>query len=152
MFALTALPLPAMFDSNTGLRHANGLVGLNQSARPGDGSEFASIRPFQVGDRLRRIHWPRSLRAGTLHVTSTWADQDSHVVIVVDAIDDLGISEGIDGLASSLDVTVRAAGAIAEHYVQHGDRVSLACSAQRPPRSPHPRVVPTCGGSWTRSP
>ena len=33
--------------------------------------KFASIRPFQAGDRLRRIHWPRSLRSGALHVTST---------------------------------------------------------------------------------
>jgi uncharacterized protein (DUF58 family) len=65
------------------------------------------------------------LRTGELHVTSTWSDQDSHVVIVVDALNDLGESEGIDGAASSLDVTVRAAGAIAEHHLHRGDRVAL---------------------------
>jgi uncharacterized protein (DUF58 family) len=122
---LSTLPLPAVFDSSAPPVHPVGLVGLARSGRAGDGNEFASIRPFQAGDRLRRIHWPRSLRTGTLHVTSTWADQDSHVVIVVDALNDLGISEGIDGQASSLDVTVRAAGAIAEHHLHRGDRVAV---------------------------
>ena len=122
---VTTLPLPSVFDSSSPAVHPVGLVGLSRSARPGDGSEFASVRPFQSGDRLRRIHWPRSMRTGTLHVTSTWSDQDSHVVIVVDAFNDLGESEGIDGQASSLDITVRAAGAIAEHHLRRGDRVAV---------------------------
>ena len=123
--ALTTLPLPSTFDATAPVPHPSGLVGLNRGGRPGDGSEFASIRPFQQGDRLRRIHWPVSMRTGSLHVTSTWADQDSHVVLVVDALNDLGPSEGLDGAASSLDVTVRAAGAMAEHYLHRGDRVGL---------------------------
>jgi uncharacterized protein (DUF58 family) len=122
---LISLPLPATFDSKASIRRSNGLVGLDRSARPGDGSEFAGIRPFQSGDRMRRINWPRSLRAGSLHVTSTWADQDTHVVLEVDATDDLGVSEGVDGTASSIDIAVRAAGAIAEHYLNRGDRVTL---------------------------
>lgn len=121
----TTLPLPAVFDLAAPTPHPLGLVGLNRSARRGEGSEFATIRPFQVGDRLRRIHWPVSLRSRSLHVTSTWADQDAEVMLLVDASADLGTSEGIDGNASSLDVTVRAAGAVAEHYLRHGDRVGL---------------------------
>jgi uncharacterized protein (DUF58 family) len=122
----TTLPLPAVFDAKAPTPHPVGLVGLNRSARRGEGSEFATIRPFQLGDRLRRIHWPVSLRTGTLHVASTWADQDAEVLLLVDASTDLGTSEGIDGFASSLDVTVRAAGAVAEHFLRHGDRVGLA--------------------------
>ena len=38
-----------------------------------------------------------SLRTGTLHVTSTWADHDRHVVLLIDALDEVGESEGIDG-------------------------------------------------------
>ncbi|MDP9318434.1 MAG: DUF58 domain-containing protein, partial [Actinomycetota bacterium] len=52
-------------------------------------------------------------------------DQDAEIMLLVDASADLGTSEGIDGFASSLDVTVRAAGAVAEHYLRHGDRVGL---------------------------
>lgn len=123
--AVTTLPAPTVFDANAATPHPTGLVGLNRSNRAGDGNEFASIRPFQVGDRLRRIHWPVSMRTGNLHVTSTWSDQDSHVILVVDASSDIGDSAGVDGAASSLDLTVRAAGAIAEHYLRRGDRVGL---------------------------
>lgn len=121
----TTLPLPAVFDAAAPTPHPIGLVGLNRAARRGEGSEFATIRPFVPGDRLRRIHWPVSLRNQTLHVTSTWADQDAEVMLVVDASTDLGTSQGIDGFASSLDVTVRAAGAVAEHFLRHGERVGL---------------------------
>ncbi|MGA9276191.1 DUF58 domain-containing protein [Ilumatobacter sp.] len=122
---LTTLPLPEVFDATASQHRANGLVGIDRSAHAGDGSEFSGIRPFQTGDRLRRINWQRSLRNGELHVTSTYSDQDSHVALFVDALADFGPSEGIDGAASSLDTTVRAAGAIAEHFLLRGDRVSL---------------------------
>lgn len=119
------LPLPTAFDAVPPPALARGLVGLNRASRPGSGTEFAGIRPFQPGDRLRRIHWPRSMRTGALHVTATWAEEDRHVAIVVDAFADVGDSDGLDGRASSLDTGVRAAGAIAEHHLHRGERVSL---------------------------
>jgi uncharacterized protein (DUF58 family) len=122
---LTTLPLPALFDVNASTRPSDGLVGLHRSSRGGEGNEFAGIRPFRPGDRMRRINWTRSARSNELQVNSTSADLDTHIALVIDATDDLGISEGIDGLASSLDSTVRAAGAIAEHYAPRGERVSL---------------------------
>lgn len=125
MRSLVTLPTPARFDSSAPVRPTDGLVGSYRSVRPGEGSEFASVRSFQVGDRMRRINWARSLRTDGLQVNATWADQDTHVALVIDVGDDLGVSEGIDGNASSLDTTVRAAGAIAEFYVQRGNRVSL---------------------------
>jgi len=123
--SIVTLPTPARFDSNAPVRPTDGLVGSYRSVRPGEGSEFASVRAFQVGDRMRRINWNRSLRSDVLQVNATWADQDTHVALVIDVGDDLGVSEGIEGKASSLDTTVRAAGAIAEYYVRRGNRVSL---------------------------
>ena len=128
---LVALPQTSRFDASAPPVRIPGLVGVNRSPRPGSGSEFAGIRPFQPGDRLRRIHWARSLRTGTLHVTSTWADHDRHVVVLIDALNDVGDSDGIEGRASSLDISVRAAGAIAEHYVSTGDRVGLSVIGAR---------------------
>jgi uncharacterized protein (DUF58 family) len=122
---LVTLPVPAAFDAVPPPATAHGLVGLNRASRAGSGTEFAGIRPFQPGDRLRRIHWPRSMRTGTLHVTATWAEEDRHVALVIDAFGDIGDSDGIDGRASSLDTAVRAAGAIAEHHLRRGERVSL---------------------------
>ena len=122
---LTTLPLPAVFDTSAPAPHPQGLVGLHRSTVRGDGSEFATIRPFQLGDRLRRVHWPVSLRTGTIHVATTHTDRDTEVVIVLDAGNDVGESGGVDGAASSLDLAVRAAGAIAEHFLRRGDRVGL---------------------------
>ena len=123
--ALLALPRTAHFDATATSVHRPGLIGVNRSPHQSSGTEFASIRPFQPGDRLRRIHWSRSLRTGTLHVTSTWADHDRHVVLLVEGFDDVGGSGGIDGKASSLDLALRAAGSIAEHFLAVGDRVAL---------------------------
>ena len=133
-----------------------GLVGVNRSPRQGTGTEFASIRPFQPGDRLRRIHWPQSLRTGVLHVTSTWADHDRHVVLLIDALNDVGESGGIDGRASSLDISMRAAGAIAEHYIGTGDRVALVVIGARgvqrlPPASGTPSAPVARGHGHRRA-
>ena len=143
---LVTSPIPATFDTAAPMPHPVGLVGQHRSLRRGDGSEFNSIRPFQVGDRLRRLHWPVSLRTGELHSISTWADQDAHVALVVDGADDLGPSDGIDGDASALDTTVRAAAAVAEQYLRGGDRVELRVLDARGVR----RVPPSAGTTQLR--
>lgn len=102
-----------------------GLIGAHRSRRDGNGTEFSSIRAFHSGDRLRRINWRISMRTGTLHVESTRAEEDTAVLLIVDALAEYGISEGVDGSESSLDVTVRAAAAIAEQYLGGGDRVAV---------------------------
>lgn len=119
------LPLREGFAAVDAVPRPAGLVGLHRSRRPGEGTELAGVRPFRTGDRLRRINWPVSARTGELHVTSTWSDRDTEVVIVLDTGGGIGISEGIDGRSNSLDTAVRAAAAIAEHYLRHGDRVRL---------------------------
>ena len=122
---LVALPLRADFDAADAMPRPAGLVGLHRAHRQGGGREPAEVRPFRTGDRLRRINWRVSSRTGALHVTSTWADRDSHVLLLLDTEADLGSSDGIDGRASSLDIAVRAAAAVAEHFLRAGDRVAL---------------------------
>jgi uncharacterized protein (DUF58 family) len=122
---LTTLPLPSPPRSGAPTPHPRGLVGMERAARVGEGTEFAKVRPFQPGDRLRRIHWPVSARTGQLHVTATYADEDALVVGLLDALNDIGESGGVDGRASSMDVAVRAAASVTEHFLQRGDRVGL---------------------------
>lgn len=122
---LTTLPLPAVFDSSAPVPSPAGLIGLHRSRRRGDGTELAVVRPFTTGDRLRRINWPVTLRARELHVSATYTDSDTNVLLVVDATIDAGPSGGVDGAASSLDRAVRGAGAIADHFLRHGDGVAL---------------------------
>ena len=122
---MRVLPLTAPFDSRAEAPQPLGLVGAHRSRRVGSGTEFAGIRPFQPGDRLRRINWRVSLRTDALHVETARAEEDAGVLLVVDALADHGRSGGTDGSASSLDLTVRAAAAIAEHHARGGDRVAL---------------------------
>ncbi|MDN5855794.1 MAG: DUF58 domain-containing protein, partial [Actinomycetia bacterium] len=143
---LVTSPIPSTFDTSAPIPHPVGLVGQHRSRRRGEGSEFNSIRPFQVGDRLRRLHWPVSLRTGELHSISTWADQDAHVVLLVDGTDDLGPSDGVDGEVSALDATVRAAAAVAEQYLRGGDRVETRVMDARGVR----RVPPSSGTTQLR--
>jgi uncharacterized protein (DUF58 family) len=123
--ALRVLPHTRRFDSRSETPHPVGLVGVNRSSRLGAGVEFADIRPFRPGDRLRRISWRVSVRSRELHVTTSPAEEDSGVLLVVDALGDHGRSGGLDGEASSLDQSVRAAAAVAEHHLRTGDRVGL---------------------------
>jgi uncharacterized protein (DUF58 family) len=123
--AIPTVPLPDSFTARVAVPRPDGLVGQNRSHHPGEGGELDQVRPFRFGDRLRRVHWPVSVRTGELHVTATHADQDSEILLLVDAMHDIGQSEGVDGAGSSLDNAVRAAGAIAEHYLRAGDRVGL---------------------------
>jgi uncharacterized protein (DUF58 family) len=138
---VTTLPQPGAFDSRTASPHPIGLVGTHPARRRGEGSEFESIRPFQPGDKLRRVQWRVSLRTGELHVTSTVAEEDASVLLLVDSGIEVGASGGVHGRASTLDVAVRAAGAVAEHYLVRGDRVGLRVLG-----STGRNVLPTAAG------
>lgn len=138
---ISVLPIAATFRSAAAAPNPIGLIGAHRSRRDGDGTEFSSIREFHAGDRMRRINWRTSLRTGRLHVVSTRSEEDTAVLLLVDALADYGLSGGIDGAESSLDVAVRAAGAIGEQYVRQGDRVSLRVV------SPHGEYVGYGAGS-----
>ncbi|MCI4064316.1 DUF58 domain-containing protein [Micromonospora sp. R77] len=118
-------PKTEPFEAVEAMPRAAGLVGAHHSRRPGEGGELAGVRVFAPGDRLRRIDWRVSLRARQLHVASTLSDRDAEVVVLLDVLAEAGRSGGIGGAASVLDTTVRAAAAIAEHYLHRGDRVAL---------------------------
>ena len=122
---MRVLPVRAPYDSRAEAPQPLGLVGAHRSRRVGGGTEFSGIRPFQAGDRLRRINWRVSLRTQALHVVTARAEEDTGVLLVVDALADHGRSGGVDGFASSMDVAVRAAAAVAEHHARQGDRVAL---------------------------
>jgi len=123
---------------------AAGLVGAHRSARPGDGMELRDIRPFQPGDRLRRVDWRVSLRAaaatgntldpGTLHVRERHAEADADLMIALDTRLDVATAvgewndrpPGADARpGGSLDTGVRAASTLAATFLRQGDRVGL---------------------------
>lgn len=155
---LTVRPEAPPFRGRASLPHPVGLIGQNRSRRAGDGAEFAEIREFRTGDRLRRISWPITARTGTLHVRTSYAEQDTEVLILLDASVDFGGSIET-GSPSSLDVSMRAALSLAGHLLAHGERVGArvmgSTRAERVPASSgsthYQRLVQrlmtvTCGG------
>jgi uncharacterized protein (DUF58 family) len=93
----------------------------NQVARvKGDGIEFADLRPFAHGDLVKRINWRASARRRELWVNEYHPERNADVILFIDAF-----AEARDASGSTLDGTVRAAAAIAAHYLREKDRVGL---------------------------
>jgi len=95
-------------------------AGNEVSRRKGDGIEFADIRPFVAGDRVRRINWRASARRGELQVNEMRPERNSDVVVFLDTFTDLA-----DPTGTSLEMTVRAAAALVDGYLRRRDRVGL---------------------------
>ena len=93
----------------------------NQVARTkGDGIEFADLRRFAHGDLVKRVNWRASARRRELWVNEYHPERNADVILFIDAF-----AEARDELRSTLDGTVRAAAAIAAHYLREKDRVGL---------------------------
>ncbi len=122
---LRVYPIPSSFRADQRIPRSSALVGMHRSRRAGEGGELAGVRRYAPGDRLRRIDWRVTLRTREPHVAATWSDRDATVVLLLDVVRDAGISGGIRGEASMVDTAVRAAAAVAEHYLRQGDRVGL---------------------------
>ncbi|WP_058234865.1 DUF58 domain-containing protein [Devriesea agamarum] len=156
----TVIPISPILDASTQVTRPIGMTGRHTSSARGDGSALADVRPFQHGDRLRRINWRVTSRTGTLHTNSTLTDRDTDVLIVADTLADLrpagpGVRvTALEAEESSLDMTVRAAAAIAHHYLGVGDRVALHDLGHRIghiPRGSGPRHVRRVFDSLSRA-
>ena len=93
----------------------------NRLARArGEGIEFADIRPYVPGDRLRHVNWRASSLHQTLHVNEQHPERNSDVIIFVDSF-----AEARSQDESTLDLAVRAATSLASHYLSVRDRVGF---------------------------
>ena len=93
----------------------------NQVARTrGEGIEFADLRPFTPGDRVRRVNWRATARRNALWVNEAHPERNSDVVLFLDTF-----AEARRADVGTLDLAVRAAGALASYYLQEKDRVGL---------------------------
>jgi uncharacterized protein (DUF58 family) len=129
---LRVYPAVPPFRADETMPRPSALVGVHRSRRPGESGELAGVRRYSTGDRLRRIDWRVTLRTREVHVAHTLSDRDAEVVVLLDVLNEAGTSGGVDGAASVVDTTVRAAAAIVEHYLRQGDRVGLIEFSGRP--------------------
>lgn len=98
-------------------------IGEHVGRAVGDGAEFAGIRSYQPGDRLRDINWTVTRRRGQLHVNQRAAERAADVVVMIDAFTHAGPPGD-----STLDLAVRGAAALATAYLRIGDRVGAVAT------------------------
>jgi uncharacterized protein (DUF58 family) len=93
----------------------------NQVSRVrGEGIEFADLRAWQPGDRLRRVNWRASALRGELWVNEQHPERNTDVVLFLDTFAEAR-AEG----RSTHDRAVRAAATLAHGYLRRKDRVGL---------------------------
>jgi len=93
----------------------------NQVSRVrGEGIEFADLREWQPGDRVRRINWRASALRRSLWVNEQHPERNADVILFLDSF-----AEVRAGGRSTHDNAVRAAATLARRYLERRDRVGL---------------------------
>ena len=125
--------LERLFSQAGGAAHAGGRVLLRRTA----GFDLHSVREYQQGESLRKVHWRTTARRGTLMVKELEDAPHDEVAVLLDADARAVVGE-------SFDAQVRAAGSILRAHALRGRRTVLTISSS-PPESCH---VASFGGDW----
>lgn len=107
------LPPPAGAEPLSG---QEGRPGLGQS-----GDEFHTLRPYVVGDDIRRVHWPMSARSDDLVVRQDDEPRQGRLTVVLDVTSAHTSTDGFERMVS-------AAASIAAAHWERGDIVRLLTS------------------------
>jgi uncharacterized protein (DUF58 family) len=84
------------------------------------GIEFADLRQFVSGDRVRHVNWRATARRQELWVNERHPERNADVVVFVDSF-----AEARRGQASTLDPALRAAASLVAAYLREKDRVGF---------------------------
>jgi uncharacterized protein (DUF58 family) len=95
-------------------------LGTHVARGRGDGIEFADVRAFQAGDRVRQVNWRATARRRSLQVNDRHPEHSSDVVLLLDTF-----QEAREGSMGTLDSGVRAAAAMARAHLARRDRVGV---------------------------
>ncbi len=117
---LRVLPAPEHLRSLVRPRETQLVAGDGVARRRGEGIEFADLRPFVHGDRVRDVNWRASARRAQLVVNERHPERATTIVVFLDSFAHAGA-----GGHGTLGMAVRAAAALAEHYLARRDRVGL---------------------------
>jgi uncharacterized protein (DUF58 family) len=113
-------------------------IHLARRAR-GDGIEFADLRPYTPGDRLRSVNWRVSARRDGLWVNEHHPERAADLVLFVDSF-----ADGPGDTSFALARAVRAAWTIARSHLDGHDRVGLVAFGG------YPSWLPPGGGTRAR--
>ncbi len=114
------LPSPLRLDRLLRPAEPRAVAGMHLSRLRGHGSDFAELRPYQVGDRLRDISWATSARLGAPWVTVHHPERTGTVMLLLDAF-----FRDEDDSTEALALAARTAWAVASAHLRAQDRVGL---------------------------
>jgi uncharacterized protein (DUF58 family) len=117
---LRAYPRPEDMRSLLAPWRTQALTGSRVARVRGEGIEFADLRPWVPGDRVRRVNWRASARRDELFVNEQHPERNTDVVLFLDTFADIGTGE-----ASYLDLALGAAASLARLHLARRDRVGL---------------------------
>jgi uncharacterized protein (DUF58 family) len=127
------------FDGGAGPEHGRRLL-----LRRPVGFELHSVRDYQQGESLRRVHWPSTARRGALMVKELEDSPRDEVAVLLD-----GDAAAVTGAPpdSSFDAAVRAAGSILLAQIRRGRRCVLALNTA----GRETQAVSADGPEWQRA-
>jgi uncharacterized protein (DUF58 family) len=114
------LPGPAFTRALLRAAEPRALAGSHLARIRGDGLEFAEVRPYAPGDRLRAVNWSVSARRDGIWVNQRHPERSADLVLIVDTF-----ADDRDGYAVALVRAVRAAWVLATAHLAAHDRVGL---------------------------
>jgi uncharacterized protein (DUF58 family) len=108
---------------------AGGAVGDGRRIllRRSAGFDFHSVREYEQGESLRRVHWPTSARRGQLMVKELEDTANDGVVVVLDCD---GRCQAGNSPDSSFDTAVRVAGSLVQAHVTRARVATLVATGQ----------------------
>jgi uncharacterized protein (DUF58 family) len=132
--------LDALFSDSGG----RALEGRRLLLRRPTGFDLHSVRDYQQGESLRRVHWPSTAKRAQLMVKELEDAPRDETAVLLDA--DAAAVTGVPP-ESSFELQVRAAGSILKAHASRGRRAALIVnSASRPYQRVH-----SFDGDWLRA-
>lgn len=120
--------LKALYDLSIRLSQSSELGELHQRKR-GQGTDFASLREYTVGDDSKAIDWKATARRDRPVVRTYEAEQEQRLLILVDA-GRMMVSD-LEGL-TRFDHALNAALCLALTGLSHNDQVAIGVFADKP--------------------
>jgi uncharacterized protein (DUF58 family) len=131
---LRVLPAPMRLNRLLRPLEPRTVAGAHLSRQRGSGTDFAELRPYVPGDRLRDLSWAASARAGEPWVIVHHPERTGTVLLLLDAF-----FENDRTSRAAFARAAQAAWAVAAAHLRVQDRVGLMAvgrtTAWMPPRS-----------------
>ncbi len=124
--AVRILPHAAKLDELLAPRRPRIAAGGHLAPVRGSGTDFADLRPYVPGDRLRDLSWTATARSDQPWVVVHHPERTASIMLLLDGFVEVGTPPG------SLDRAARVVWSIARHHLTAGDRVGLVSTGSVP--------------------